>query len=162
MQHEVLTPTEGGTKKRHSILRVLTCFCRGLVLRTKTLAQIVPTSFSLCTARANLCRKRHEVLTPTEGGTKKDTQFWVSFFVAPSVGLEPTTLRLTAACSTDWAIKARNVIIILIYAARFVKRFKEKTQHFLMIFYFFSLSAKVSPFSFDSCSDISSLFDFTP
>ena len=25
------------------------------------------------------------------------------FFLAPPVGLEPTTLRLTAACSTDWA-----------------------------------------------------------
>ena len=26
-----------------------------------------------------------------------------AFFLAPPVGLEPTTLRLTAACSTDWA-----------------------------------------------------------
>ena len=26
--------------------------------------------------------------------------------MAPQVGLEPTTLRLTAACSTDWAIEA--------------------------------------------------------
>ena len=26
-------------------------------------------------------------------------------FLAPQVGLEPTTLRLTAACSTDWAIE---------------------------------------------------------
>ena len=25
------------------------------------------------------------------------------FFIAPPVGLEPTTLRLTAECSTDWA-----------------------------------------------------------
>ena len=34
--------------------------------------------------------------------------------MAPQVGLEPTTLRLTAACSTDWAIEecrcARRVI----------------------------------------------------
>ena len=28
------------------------------------------------------------------------------FFVAPRVGLEPTTARLTAACSTDWAKEA--------------------------------------------------------
>ena len=26
-------------------------------------------------------------------------------WLAPQVGLEPTTLRLTAACSTDWAIE---------------------------------------------------------
>ena len=30
------------------------------------------------------------------------------FFVAPRVGLEPTTARLTAACSTDWAIEDYN------------------------------------------------------
>ena len=28
-----------------------------------------------------------------------------ALFLAPPVGLEPTTLRLTAACSTDWAIE---------------------------------------------------------
>ena len=28
-----------------------------------------------------------------------------AFSMAPPVGLEPTTLRLTAACSTDWAIE---------------------------------------------------------
>ena len=28
-----------------------------------------------------------------------------SFIMAPQVGLEPTTLRLTAECSTDWAIE---------------------------------------------------------
>ena len=28
-----------------------------------------------------------------------------AFILAPPVGLEPTTLRLTAACSTDWAIE---------------------------------------------------------
>ena len=28
-----------------------------------------------------------------------------SVFLAPQVGLEPTTLRLTAACSTNWAIE---------------------------------------------------------
>ena len=31
----------------------------------------------------------------------KKTPDWVSFLLAPQVGLEPTTLRLTAACSTD-------------------------------------------------------------
>ena len=30
--------------------------------------------------------------------------------LAPQVGLEPTTLRLTAACSTDWAIEEYLVI----------------------------------------------------
>ena len=29
----------------------------------------------------------------------------LSFCLAPQVGLEPTTLRLTAACSTSWAIE---------------------------------------------------------
>ena len=29
------------------------------------------------------------------------------YFLAPQTGLEPVTPRLTAACSTDWAIKAK-------------------------------------------------------
>ena len=33
--------------------------------------------------------------------------------MAPQTGLEPVTLRLTAACSTDWAIRAKNVGIYL-------------------------------------------------
>ena len=36
---------------------------------------------------------------------KKSCSFEQDFFLAPQVGLEPTTLRLTAACSTDWAIE---------------------------------------------------------
>ena len=31
----------------------------------------------------------------------------VLYFLAPQTGLEPVTPRLTAACSTDWAIKAK-------------------------------------------------------
>ena len=34
-------------------------------------------------------------------------QIWDVIHVAPQVGLEPTTTRLTAECSTDWAIKAK-------------------------------------------------------
>ena len=34
---------------------------------------------------------------------KRDTRLCISFHLAPRVGLEPTTLRLTAECSTDWA-----------------------------------------------------------
>ena len=30
---------------------------------------------------------------------------WSQLFKTPQVGLEPTTLRLTAECSTDWAIE---------------------------------------------------------
>ena len=37
----------------------------------------------------------------TKKGHKKETRDADLFFVAPTVGLEPTTLRLTAACSTD-------------------------------------------------------------
>ena len=40
---------------------------------------------------------------------KKQTLKWVSAFLAPQTGLEPVTPRLTAACSTDWAIKAFKV-----------------------------------------------------
>ena len=37
---------------------------------------------------------------------KKRTWFqWNQVLLAPQVGLEPTTLRLTAACSTNWAIE---------------------------------------------------------
>ena len=40
----------------------------------------------------------------TEGALNwKSTCKCKCFFLAPPVGLEPTTLRLTAACSTDWA-----------------------------------------------------------
>ena len=35
-------------------------------------------------------------------------------FVAPQVGLEPTTLRLTAACSTNWAIEDYIFIYLII------------------------------------------------
>ena len=38
---------------------------------------------------------------------KKNHSIWVVFFLAPQTGLEPVTPRLTAACSTDWAIKAK-------------------------------------------------------
>ena len=40
---------------------------------------------------------------------KRQTLEWVSVFLAPQTGLEPVTPRLTAACSTDWAIKAFKV-----------------------------------------------------
>ena len=33
------------------------------------------------------------------------SQYIIIKKMAPQVGLEPTTLRLTAACSTDWAIE---------------------------------------------------------
>ena len=35
--------------------------------------------------------------------SKNPERFRIQDFLAPPVGLEPTTLRLTAACSTDWA-----------------------------------------------------------
>ena len=74
MQHEVLTPTEEH-KKRHSVLSVLICFSRGLVLRTKT-AAFRFTRLLLSVPRRRTCvATQHEVLTPTEGGTKNDTQF---------------------------------------------------------------------------------------
>ena len=38
---------------------------------------------------------------------KKVTLFGWLFLLAPQTGLEPVTPRLTAACSTDWAIKAK-------------------------------------------------------
>ena len=43
----------------------------------------------------------------------KKHRFRDAFFLAPQVGLEPTTTRLTAECSTDWAIKAFCVGIAL-------------------------------------------------
>ena len=39
-------------------------------------------------------------------GKTKTTADAVAFVLAPQTGLEPVTLRLTAACSTDWAIRA--------------------------------------------------------
>ena len=36
---------------------------------------------------------------------KKRVEYYSLLTLAPQVGLEPTTLRLTAACSTDWAIE---------------------------------------------------------
>ena len=36
-----------------------------------------------------------------------------SAFLAPQVGLEPTTLRLTAACSANWAIEEYRLYICL-------------------------------------------------
>ena len=42
------------------------------------------------------------LLPPWKGGVLTS---WPRDQMAPPVGLEPTTLRLTAACSTDWAIE---------------------------------------------------------
>ena len=45
------------------------------------------------------------------GGAKKKNKgysFEYPLFLAPQTGLEPVTPRLTAACSTDWAIKANH------------------------------------------------------
>ena len=39
---------------------------------------------------------------------KKREAFSSFSFLAPQTGLEPVTPRLTAACSTDWAIKANH------------------------------------------------------
>ena len=36
---------------------------------------------------------------------KKRVEYYSLLTLAPQVGLEPTTLRLTAACSTGWAIE---------------------------------------------------------
>ena len=44
-------------------------------------------------------------LAEGEYNWKNSCSFEQEFFLAPPVGLEPTTLRLTAACSTDWAIE---------------------------------------------------------
>ena len=46
---------------------------------------------------------------------KSLVRFSVQGFLAPQVGLEPTTLRLTAACSTDWAIEEYSVSYLLTY-----------------------------------------------
>ena len=55
------------------------------------------------------------------------------FFVAPRVGLEPTTARLTAACSTDWAIEDynKNTVLSLDYVSgTFFSTFKTAYSFF--------------------------------
>ena len=45
-----------------------------------------------------------KALSPQKNAKKKEPTLWtVLSFLAPPVRLELTTLRLTAACSTDWA-----------------------------------------------------------
>ena len=38
--------------------------------------------------------------------------------MAPQVGLEPTTLRLTAECSTDWAIEEYKNLATTYFSSR--------------------------------------------
>ena len=59
-------------------------------------------------AKHNITRRKPNITAqqynlPQANITEKTTCRNKSFFLAPPVGLEPTTLRLTAACSTDWA-----------------------------------------------------------
>ena len=42
---------------------------------------------------------------------QKEPSIRMVLLLAPQTGLEPVTPRLTAACSTDWAIKAYSVLI---------------------------------------------------
>ena len=62
--------------------------------------------FAAYTREANITRQRrislHSNTTRRKANiTEKSTCDCKCFFLAPPVGLEPTTLRLTAACSTD-------------------------------------------------------------
>ena len=51
-----------------------------------------------------VCRNKVSLFQFNLSNYKKwHMQMHMPFFVAPCVGLEPTTLRLTAECSTDWA-----------------------------------------------------------
>ena len=65
----------------------------------------------LLTARRAISLRRSLNITakqynsPKANITKKLLFFRTRVFLAPQVGLEPTTLRLTAACSTNWAIE---------------------------------------------------------
>ena len=59
-------------------------------------------------AKHNITRRKPNITAqqynlPQANITEKTTCRNKSFFLAPPVGLEPTTTRLTAACSTDWA-----------------------------------------------------------
>ena len=57
------------------------------------------------TADASAETRLHN-LNPIKEQKENDHLLVVVFFLAPQTGLEPVTPRLTAACSTDWAIRA--------------------------------------------------------
>lgn len=46
--------------------------------------------------------------------------YWTIQFQTPRVGLEPTTARLTAACSTDWAIEEYQRTTRVLYNTNFI------------------------------------------
>ena len=67
--------------------------CRPLPYHLATTPQVTPTGFE-------------PMLPPWKGGVLTT---WPRS-QTPRVGLEPTTARLTAACSTDWAIEEYNQV----------------------------------------------------
>ena len=55
--------------------------------------------------------------------------------ITPRVGLEPTTARLTAACSTDWAIEEYTSKLRALKTAHIISYFYIILQHLLDIFW---------------------------
>ena len=88
--------------RRHLTLRILTAAQKPLpCFRHRRRSA----SFQL-TAKlplAEICSLTRSTLFIAKQKTTADA---VAFVLAPQTGLEPVTLRLTAACSTDWAIRA--------------------------------------------------------
>ena len=71
--------------------------------RCTTLASLYPppAALGLVTVNSRHAAVNTEQIQPFEKRKKRKHAFAYFLFLAPTVGLEPTTLRLTAACSTD-------------------------------------------------------------
>ena len=67
---------------------------------------LVTTSFARSVGKAINWQPQHSAYKSNLRNKQKTHPIGCVSCLAPQVGLEPTTPRLTAACSTDWAIKA--------------------------------------------------------
>ena len=90
--------------------------------------EMMPTC-SFCRSRPN---KSSEAVRNCEYNKKPRIR---GFLLAPPVGLEPTTLRLTAACSTDWAKEERHECY-----------FTSVAMVFQALFFIFPKIFSISPF----------------
>ena len=121
IRSEILSP-DFAWSARHALYFFLLSHSLFLALRARMTEPV----------NSRMCPPKHKEPEKQVKKPQKSPRFCVGFFLAPQVGLEPTTLRLTAACSTDWAIEE---YILLKYEAKLILILK------LLLNYCFSLTA---------------------
>ena len=70
------------------------------------------------------------IITKQQNKTKTDTLLSIRFLMAPPVGLEPTTTRLTAECSGECKETAwKNITQLLLTTAKDIIKNRKNINH---------------------------------